>query len=76
MSNSSNINSNSIPDKLESGKNREQIFQEFLVLANSPDATADNPALLYKGVQNSPVPKTSICNLQFSISNLLSQSLL
>jgi hypothetical protein len=54
MSNSSNINSNSIPDKLELGKNREQIFQEFLVLANSPDATADNPALLYKGVQNSP----------------------
>ncbi|MBG1260178.1 hypothetical protein [Nostoc commune] len=54
MSNSSNINSNSIPDKLESGKNREQIFQEFLILANSQDATADNPALLYKGVQNSP----------------------
>ncbi len=54
MSNSSNINSASISDKLESGKNREQIFQEFLLLANSPDATADNPALLYKGVQNSP----------------------
>lgn len=53
MSNPSNMNSTPIPNKLESGKNRERIFQEFLVLA-AVNATVDNPALLYKGVHNSP----------------------
>jgi hypothetical protein len=54
MSNPSNANSPSIPDKLEQGKDRERIFKEFLVLANNPQATPFKPALLYKGVQTSP----------------------
>ncbi|GAA6618653.1 hypothetical protein [Scytonema sp. NUACC26] len=54
MSDSSNTLSTPIPAQLEQGKDKEQIFQEFLVLANQPDATAFKPALLYKGIQNSP----------------------
>ncbi|MEB3182725.1 MAG: hypothetical protein VKL59_27355 [Nostocaceae cyanobacterium] len=54
MSNPLNTNITPISDKLEQGKDRARIFQEFLAIANSPNATTDNPALLYKGVQTSP----------------------
>lgn len=35
MTNTSNIKSTSIPDKLELGKNRERVFQDFFTRVNN-----------------------------------------
>lgn len=60
MTNTSNIKSTSIPDKLEHGKNRERVFQDFFTRVNNandpnnPKNTDYKQTLLYRSVQNSP----------------------